>query len=49
MAKTSHKPGPLKQQNKGHKTGRHRSKGKIDVELKGKLLELLCVVILFAK
>eukprot|EP00057_Strongylocentrotus_purpuratus_P021891 XP_011676365.1 PREDICTED: pre-rRNA-processing protein TSR1 homolog [Strongylocentrotus purpuratus] len=37
MAKTSHKPGPLKQQNKGHKTGRHRSKGKIDVELKGRV------------
>ncbi|XP_041458939.1 pre-rRNA-processing protein TSR1 homolog [Lytechinus variegatus] len=37
MAKTSHRPGPLKQQNKGHKTGRHRSKGKIDVELKGRV------------
>ncbi|XP_071499069.1 pre-rRNA-processing protein TSR1 homolog [Diadema antillarum] len=37
MAKTSHRAGPLKQQNKGHKTGRHRSKGKIDVQLKGKV------------
>lgn len=31
-----HRPGPLKQANKSHKTGRHRSKGAIDNALKGK-------------
>lgn len=31
-----HRPGPLKQKNKAHKTGRHRSKGAIDNALKGK-------------
>lgn len=30
-----HRAGPLKQTNKSHKTGRHRSKGAIDNELKG--------------
>lgn len=30
-----HRPGPLKQANKSHKTGRHRSKGAIDNALKG--------------
>lgn len=32
-----HRPGPLKQSNKSHKTGRHRSKGAIDKALKGKV------------
>ncbi|XP_065362551.1 pre-rRNA-processing protein TSR1 homolog [Calliphora vicina] len=32
-----HRPGPLKQANKSHKTGRHRSKGAIDLALKGKV------------
>lgn len=30
-----HRAGALKQKNKAHKTGRHRSKGAIDNELKG--------------
>lgn len=30
-----HRSGALKQTNKGHKTGRHRSKGAIDNEQKG--------------
>ena len=32
-----HNPGPLKQQNKSHKTGRHRSKGEILKTNKGKV------------
>lgn len=32
-----HRSGTLKQSNKLHKTGRHRSKGTIDKELKGKI------------
>lgn len=32
----AHRAGALKQKNKTHKTGRHRSKGAIDNELKGK-------------
>lgn len=32
----AHRAGALKQKNKAHKTGRHRSKGAIDNELKGK-------------
>ncbi len=31
-----HRPGTLKQDNKSHKTGRHRSKGQITKESKGK-------------
>lgn len=31
----AHRAGVLKQKNKGHKTGRHRSKGQIDNEQKG--------------
>jgi hypothetical protein len=30
-----HRPGALKQQNKAHKHGRHRSKGAIDNAVKG--------------
>lgn len=33
----AHRAGALKQKNKTHKTGRHRSKGAIDNELKGEL------------
>lgn len=36
MEQQSHRSGPLKQTNKSHKTGRHRSKGAIDNALKGK-------------
>ncbi|CAG7818165.1 unnamed protein product [Allacma fusca] len=32
-----HRSGPLKQANKKHKTGRHRSKGVIDVETRGRV------------
>lgn len=38
MAKThneTHRPGALKQTNKAHKHGRHRSKGSISVATKG--------------
>lgn len=31
----AHRSGPLKQQNKSHKTGRHRSKSQIENEKKG--------------
>ncbi|XP_030373387.1 pre-rRNA-processing protein TSR1 homolog [Scaptodrosophila lebanonensis] len=34
---TFHRPGPLKQTNKAHKTGKHRSKGAIENALKGKV------------
>lgn len=33
----NHKPGPLKQQNKSHKHGRHRTKGEIDKSHKGRV------------
>ncbi|XP_076817097.1 pre-rRNA-processing protein TSR1 homolog [Clavelina lepadiformis] len=33
----SHQPGVWKQQNKSHKTGRHRSKGQINVQHKGRV------------
>lgn len=33
-----HRPGAFKQINKPHKTGRHRSKGSISSEVKGKIL-----------
>lgn len=32
-----HRPGAFKQQNKSHKTGRHRSKGEIHDQNKGKV------------
>lgn len=35
LGQSGHRSGPLKQTNKSHKTGRHRSKGAIDNELKG--------------
>ena len=36
-----HRSGPLKQVNKSHKTGRHRSKGAINSEVKG----MFCIYI----
>lgn len=36
----AHRSGALKQKNKAHKTGRHRSKGIIDNDQKGKVFEL---------
>jgi hypothetical protein len=33
-----HRPGALKQQNKAHKHGRHRSKGAIDNAIKGTVM-----------
>jgi pre-rRNA-processing protein TSR1 len=36
----SHRPGLLKQQNKSHKNGRHRSKSEIDKNNKGKQIFL---------
>jgi pre-rRNA-processing protein TSR1 len=33
-----HRSGPLKQQNKTHKQGKHRSKGQLDNEFKGTVL-----------
>ena len=32
-----HRPGPLKQQNKTHKHGKHRSKGETEKAFKGKV------------
>lgn len=32
----AHRPGALKQQNKSHKHGKHKSKGQLDKETKGK-------------
>ena len=37
MASTAHRPGPLKQQNKTHKHGKHKSKGETDKAFKGKV------------
>lgn len=37
----SHRPGLLKQQNKSHKNGRHRSKSEIDRTNKGRR-QLIC-------
>jgi len=39
-----HRPGPLKQANKAHKTGRHRSKGAIDNAQKGKCKSLFTIL-----
>lgn len=35
MKQETHRPGALKQSNKQHKTGRHRSKSAVNKELKG--------------
>lgn len=37
---TAHRPGAFKQVNKSHKTGRHRSKGAINNEVKGNILNI---------
>ncbi|XP_065176403.1 pre-rRNA-processing protein TSR1 homolog [Sycon ciliatum] len=34
---SAHKPGSLKQQNKSHKTGKHRSKGAVETSVKGRV------------
>jgi pre-rRNA-processing protein TSR1 len=39
----THRPGVLKQQNKAHKHGRHRSKGAIDNAVKGFGNNFFCV------
>ncbi|PIK34033.1 hypothetical protein BSL78_29143 [Apostichopus japonicus] len=36
LGQETHRAGPLKQKNKSHKTGRHRSKGQIDNVMKGR-------------
>ena len=36
-----HRPGVFKQPNKTHKTGRHRSKGLIHKDTKGRLIDVL--------
>lgn len=35
---SAHRPGPAKQDNKKHKTGRHRSKGTLEILKKGSLI-----------
>lgn len=37
MGQETHRSGPLKQQNKGHKTGQHRSKRNLELANKGKV------------
>ena len=37
MANTAHRSGPLKQSNKNHKTGKHRSKGAVDAVNRGRI------------
>ena len=44
MATDAHKAGPLKQQNKAHKHGRHKTKGQVDKTNKGKESLTLCIV-----
>ncbi|KJE95409.1 Tsr1 protein [Capsaspora owczarzaki ATCC 30864] len=39
MDGASHRPGKLKQQNKSHKTGRHRAKGVLDTANKGRMID----------
>lgn len=42
-----HRAGPLKQRNKSHKTGRHKTKGETSATNKGRLSvcnELLCLI-----
>ena len=40
---TSHRPGLLKQANKSHKSGKHRTKSEIDKNNKGELNVSLCI------
>ena len=37
MANPAHRSGPLKQSNKSHKTGGHRSKGMVDNQNRGRI------------
>lgn len=39
----AHRPGALKQQNKSHKHGKHKSKGQLDKETKGKYTSIVFV------
>lgn len=39
----AHRPGALKQQNKSHKHGKHKSKGQLDKETKGKKTSIVFV------
>lgn len=40
-----HRPGPLKQQNKVHKHGKHKSKGELASEAKGRgLVAIRCQI-----
>lgn len=38
----THRPGPLKQQNKSHKHGKHKSKGETKTDAKGGANVLFC-------
>lgn len=40
-AQHQHKPGPLKQQNKSHKHGRHKTRGMLDNINKGNTLVMI--------
>ena len=37
MTGVAHRPGAFKQSNKGHNTGRHRSKGAVEKENRGRV------------
>ena len=37
MTGVAHRPGAFKQSNKGHNTGRHRSKGSVEKENRGRV------------
>ena len=37
MASDGHRPGPWKQSNKSHNTGRHRSKGSVEKDNRGRV------------
>lgn len=41
--KIKHRPGALKQTNKAHKTGRHRSKGAINLAAKGTIVKVFAI------
>ena len=45
MVIEAHRPGAFKQQNKTHKTGRHRSNSKINKDAKG----YICIIIFTLK
>lgn len=43
-----HRAGPAKQDNKKHKTGRHRSKGILDILKKGNFIYLVIFIHIFS-